>query len=96
MNQEVFEQYKNLMTQAKTENKMSRPLKKCPVCESTKWDYDVVTMDCVSFCGDCYNTVKRIGNEYDLTIWDGISRVFPNAENFRKALKQARENIAKY
>ena len=48
-------------------------MKECPVCKSTKWDYDVIAGD-HTFCGGCYwylteeihqNNLKRPVNKRD-------------------------------
>ena len=63
--------------------------KSCPVCGSSKWNYDVVTLDCEKFCGDCFKLVKKIGNELGLTIWNGCGTYFASVRDFRTAIKAA-------
>lgn len=33
--------------------------KSCPVCKSQVWNYDVVTLDGITFCGDCFHELKE-------------------------------------
>jgi hypothetical protein len=40
--------------------------KRCPICDSTEWDYDVVS-DLGRFCGGCYWELKRFAKDHGLT-----------------------------
>jgi hypothetical protein len=73
---------------------MSKPRKKCPVCGREDWNYDVVTMDSLVFCGDCYDTVKEIGDELCLRQWEGCYKVFVTNSDFWMAVETARERRA--
>jgi hypothetical protein len=66
--------------------------KKCPVCDSEQWNYDVVTSDGVSICGDCYHEVKIQGLALGLVrIAGGI--VFNSPESFKRAVSAARKTV---
>jgi hypothetical protein len=69
---------------------MAKPKKNCPVCGSTSWNYDVVTMSCAIFCGDCYHEVKSKGIELGLMKYD-CGFVFKTANDFWKAVKAAKQ-----
>lgn len=45
-----------------------KKMKKCPVCKSESWDYDVVTADGTSFCGDCFFELKRRAKNFGYSI----------------------------
>lgn len=65
--------------------------KRCPVCGSTVWDYDVVEYSTgTAFCGGCMDEVLRVGRQMNLMTWHGTGLVFANAKNFQKAVVAAR------
>lgn len=35
----------------------------CPVCGARDWKYDVVSMEGVAYCGDCYDDVTQKARE---------------------------------
>lgn len=58
-------------------------MKKCPVCNKTEWDYDiVVNMDGLTFCGDCWHKVKSQARKM------GFWRLPLTSGQYHKALKQ--------
>lgn len=70
---------------------MAKPRKKCPVCGREDWNYDVVTMDCTVFCGDCIQVVREVGDELGLREWDGYQRIFRKSSDFWRAVEVAWE-----
>jgi hypothetical protein len=65
--------------------------KKCPVCGTSKWNYDVVDFATGAvFCDGCMFDVRAAGKDNGLMVWEGTTMVFPNTKNFNKAITAAK------